>query len=150
MKVQLLALSIIAIIFVSCKKDNEPTRIDYLTKGEWKYLPIGYDSDKNGKADYNSIPHCLLDNEIEFYKNGTGVEDENLTSCPIQDPRFSNFEWVLSDDQKKLKLTGDTSVNILGEFNIQLLNNTHLSLQTEYFNSNTQQIEWLIYNFVRD
>lgn len=150
MKLSSTVLFIFILSITSCNKEVVPTLTDYLTDGEWKYIPMGYDSDKNGKAESSSIAQCLLDNEIEFYKDGTGIEDENVVSCPITDQRYSDMEWSFSGDQSKILIKGDTTLNIIGEFHVVLLNNTHMSLRTDYFDPNTQQSVWIIYNFVQD
>ena len=134
-------------VLVSCQKEKAPTKVDYLTDNEWKYLDIGFDSDKDQKIEATNFPHCLLDNEIEFYRDGTGIEDENTQSCPVFDPRYAQFDWVLSDDHNRITISGDTSLNFSGEFNILLLNNTHMILQKEEINPLNQQTEWLLYKF---
>lgn len=92
-------------LILSCKKNTEPSRVDYLTKGSWRIVSWEYRTGATGTWTdaFATLQACKKDDETVFLKNGTYQINEGASKCNSTDPSivFSST-WSLSPDIKKI------------------------------------------------
>jgi hypothetical protein len=117
MKNTLLICSALLLLSASCKKDNDDqkTRKDYLTSGNWfirgesvTVSSMGTDSTYDRFA---VLPSCGKDNFVTFKTDFTAAWDEGESKCDPGDPQVSAGTWMFIDNDSKLVLTQQSSLD---------------------------------------
>jgi hypothetical protein len=139
MRNKLFILSIIAIAFFSCKKDESSppatiTKTTILAEQSWKFNNAGLDPDKNGSIDADvsdQIPACLKDNTVSFSSNGNGIVDEGTTKCNTTDPQTVPFTWSFTSNETLININGNAIAGKGGQYKVVALSSTQLSLSKD-------------------
>ena len=96
------------IIFISCNKENETIRRNtaLLIEKSWKFEIYGLDENNNGiiEASENSILACEADDSFQFYANGTGFFDSGASTCGVNEPPITNFQWSFANNGTELAI----------------------------------------------
>ena len=111
---QLCLVSLVALILLSCKKDNDkepPCGMNVNSiSGKYKFIAYTYKaSPSSNEVDYFSTlftDACERDNEITFHNNGNWILNDAGTQCapPISD----NGTWSVSGNS--MNVDGDPSL----------------------------------------
>ena len=139
MRNKLLILSIIAIAFFSCKKDDaDPpattTKTTILAEQSWKFNNAGLDPNKDGTIDTDVsgfVNACLKDNTVSFATNGSGTSDEGATKCNSADPQSIPFTWNFASNETLININGNAVAGKGGQYKIISLTNTAFSLSKD-------------------
>lgn len=101
---------------VGCKKDKdeEKSKTELLTSGQWKIsamtLTPGSDWDMDGDIDtdlYSLLDACDKDDYLVFSTNGSVEYNEGATKCDQDDPQSESDSWSFTDNETKINLDGD-------------------------------------------
>jgi hypothetical protein len=139
MRNKLFILSIIAIAFFSCKKDESSsptttTKTTILAEQSWKFNNAGLDPDKDGtiNQDVSSfVSSCLKDNTVSFAANGSGTSDEGPTKCNSADPQSIPFTWSFASNETLININGNAVAGKGGQYKVISLTNTNFSLSKD-------------------
>jgi hypothetical protein len=130
-KAILVAIVLIGVGIVACKKDNNGPKtnpkIDLITSATWKIDTIGFDMDKNGSID-TEVPGgfnaCETDNTLKFSSDSTGVYDEGATKCDPADPQSIPFTWTYNDTSSVINIQGALPGELKGDIKVLTLTET--------------------------
>jgi hypothetical protein len=129
MKSLLIVTIILAILTVSCKKeDSNPSKKDLLTSGTWKLTAVMNDDDANGIYEFDvfaSLPDCFKDNIHTFQNNGKFQVNEGQTKCDPIDPQTVIANWQLTQNETHLTINAD-------EYKLEELSESTLKWKEEY------------------
>ena len=139
MRNKLFILSIIAIAFFSCKKDESSppatiTKTTILAEQSWKFNNAGLDPNKDGTIDQDVssfVSSCLKDNTVSFATNGSGTSDEGLTKCNSADPQSIPFTWSFASNETLININGNAVAGKGGQYKVISLTNTGFSLSKD-------------------
>jgi hypothetical protein len=115
-------LALVAILYTSCSKDDDPqppaakTKTELITKASWKF-------DKIDPAAAESYITCFKDNTITFTADGKGTCPDTGVQC---NPPTGNFNWNFTNSESKLHLDATLIPSGSGDFTIVILNETNL------------------------
>jgi hypothetical protein len=130
-------------ILLSCKKENDigsgrRTATELLTQKPWRLSSHGFDDNRNNKIDpgEEGIEDCQRDNITHFYRDGTGLFDENRVSCGTGIDEEA-FTWVFTHTETGIDFLYD-SVKILR------LTDRELILCKELDFSNNNPVKFII------
>jgi hypothetical protein len=105
-------------ILLGCKKENgigsgNRNATELLTLKSWTLSSHGFDDNRNNKIDpgEESIEDCQKDNITHFYRDGTGLFDDNTISCGTGIDKEA-FTWVFTHAETRIDFLYD-SVKIL-------------------------------------
>lgn len=106
---------LIILFFAACsKKDSNnkpPTKIDFLTTGNWKLTAVMADEDGDGTYETNSFAEfesCYTDNTLTFKTNGKLQLDEGTSKCAASDPQSMETDWQLTNNETTLVIHLDS------------------------------------------
>jgi hypothetical protein len=140
MRNKLFILSIVAIIFFGCKKDESSspgtttTKTTIIAEQSWKFNNAGLDPNKDGTIDQDVssyVSSCLKDNTVNFATNGSGTSDEGLTKCNSADPQTIPFTWSFASNETLININGNAVAGKGGQYKIISLTNTAFSLSKD-------------------
>ena len=135
MRNKLIILSIIAIAFSSCKKDeSDPSKTTILAEQSWKFNNAGLDPNKDGTIDTDvssQVAACLKDNTVSFSSNGSGSVDEGATKCNTSDPQTLPLTWSFASNETLININGNAIAGKGGQYKVVVLTNTQLSLSKD-------------------
>jgi hypothetical protein len=140
MRNKLFILSIIAIVFFSCKKDDSSstgtatTNTTILAEQSWKFNNAGLDPNKDGTIDVevsDQIPACLKDNTVSFSSSGNGTVDEGTAKCNNADPQTVPFTWGFASNETLININGNAIAGKGGQYKVVALSSTQLSLSKD-------------------
>jgi len=130
-------------ILLSCKKENNirsegRTATELLTLKPWILGSHGFDDNGNDKIDDSeeSIEDCQKDNITSFYRDGTGLFDDNSISCGTGIDKEA-FTWAFTHAETGIDFRYDT-VKILR------LTDRELVLCKEFAFSNNDPLKFII------
>lgn len=98
---------------LGCKKDknNSPTA-EKLKAGLWQIsastITLNYNGKDTSMDYYSGWRACEQDDLTKFDDDGKGTTNENTDKCP-EDEQVGHFNWELTDNNTKLKITLDGS-----------------------------------------
>jgi hypothetical protein len=122
----LLSFLSLTLAFSACKKDENQTKTDLLSKSAWKMtaytvnpaFPIldingqitGYSNDVFAQMD-----NCSKDDTYKFNSDNTMKLDEGASKCNSADPQFTAGTWSFNTDETVLTITtdGDPTLNTI-------------------------------------
>lgn len=139
----ILIISLLFILIVSCKKDENPTKTELLTGSPWILTSSVYNPPIQGTSGYFSdvydlIYPCKTDDLWELNEGGTFAYNEGKTDCESLAPGSWNPDvwemgfWALSQDENKLFVYSLLTYFSYIEYDI--LNLTSSELQIRYDN----------------
>ena len=96
----LIFYSTLSFFFVSCKKDNEPSKTQLLTESRWIYQ----DAKRNGVSIFTTIQACSRDNLFYYKTNGELTIDDGPTKCNSADPQTANFAWFFFSNEDSISI----------------------------------------------
>ena len=135
MKYSFFSFCCLCVAMIACKKDDDPTKSEIITQKPWYYEEAGLDQDKNGTIDIpppaGFLMPCVTDNFITLAADGTGVVDEGPTRCAPQTPQTAPISWQLTNNETTLVLGGGSIIGISGQFRLNALTDTRLSLSKD-------------------
>jgi hypothetical protein len=140
MRNKLFILTIIAIAFLGCKKNDSSassggtTKTTLITQQSWKFDNAGLDPNKDGTIDADvssQVPACLKDNTVSFSSNGAGTVDEGVSKCDIADPQTLPFTWNFTSNETQVNINGNAIAGKGGQYKLITLTNTQLSLSKD-------------------
>jgi hypothetical protein len=115
-------LALVAILYTSCSKDDDPpaakTKTELITKAAWKY-------EKIDPAAAQSQIECFIDNITTFTADGKGTCPDTGDQC---NPPTGNFNWNFTDSESKLHLDATLIPSGSGDFTIVKLDEINLVL----------------------
>ena len=107
------ALPVLLAVTLSCKKDTEEKSVtQLLTQKTWTLASYGYDHNANGIIDAaeESIRDCDKDNSYTFNTDGTGVIEDNTSTCGNGISEMP-FTWQFTNNETTIDfLTGIVSI----------------------------------------
>ncbi len=122
-----------AAIFSSCKKDDDKSRTELLTSGNWR-LVLAQERLNGGAWDNvtaDNFEACELDNRIKFSTPDVVTIDEGATKCNSGDPQTQTGTWNFVNNELDLNLDGEL-------YDIDELNGNTLAISyTETFGGST-------------
>ncbi|MEZ4960193.1 MAG: hypothetical protein R2830_10300 [Saprospiraceae bacterium] len=84
----------------SCKKENEPTAVDFLTSGIWHIVEHQVDYNNDGDLideDDNALTDCEIDNLYIFNSGGEFIIDYGANICGPTQQRDTGT-WLLLEN----------------------------------------------------
>jgi hypothetical protein len=140
MRNKLFILTIIAIVFFGCKKNDSSassggtTKTTLITQQSWVFNNAGLDPDKDGSINTDVsgfVTPCLKDNTVNFESNGSGTSDEGPTKCNVGDLQSIPFSWDFANNETEININGNAVAGKGGRYKIISLTNTNLSLSKD-------------------
>lgn len=116
----------------SCKKDDDESVKDLLTKGTWISTDYRSDDNNDGEltADESDFEDCEKDDTTTFSSNGSYSYTDGTDICDPDFPNEGAGNWVLASDDKTLTITED---GFGLAFEIVSISSTELVLRNETF-----------------
>ncbi|MBS1614606.1 MAG: hypothetical protein JST06_00645 [Bacteroidetes bacterium] len=137
----ILALCVLPLLFVACKKSDSTTSIEEdLRSGVWtrssgKVSSLDPVTRKEVIWDYWSAqPDCIRDNSLQFNADYTGIIDHGKKFCTSAETS-TQFHWEVSSDQQHISLYG-----VQDYFPVQDVNATILTRDLGYLTIRYQVI----------
>jgi hypothetical protein len=118
---------------IGCKKETVTAAVvedakTLLTSGKWKLT--GQSS--SGQDSFGTLDACTKDNLETYTTDGKFVIDEGSTKCDSDDPQTQTLSYILSADNKTLKLKDGDDV-----LDFKILELSKTTLKTESLDLNT-------------
>ena len=127
----IIAIVVVLIIAIGCKKDKDSSRMGIITSGTWKLIALstepGYDVDGDGHIDTDLFAFydlCEKDDYFTFKSNGTYEINEGPTKCDPSDPQVYTSDWQFANNETEIIIDGDRGV-------IEELTNSTLRIRAE-------------------
>lgn len=135
------------LLFTQCKKNKQDTPKDaafsktFLVGKKWRLTaqtinPGMDDGEGHIVTDiYATFPDCMKDDFIEYFADGTGVQDEGVTKCSAESQQRQPFRWNLKDDGT---IEGQGDDDFAGTYRAEKINNNSFKITcTGYFRDET-------------
>ncbi|MBO9660954.1 MAG: hypothetical protein J7527_19180 [Chitinophagaceae bacterium] len=111
MKTRIIVLPLLLLWLIltvqSCKKDNEPSRMDLLTARPWRMVS-GVVTDASGTESdvYSGLRACERDNEFVFKSDLVHEHTEGATKCNPSDPQVVYFaSWKFLNNESVIEIS---------------------------------------------
>ncbi|MES2479479.1 MAG: DUF5004 domain-containing protein [Bacteroidota bacterium] len=107
MKKFIVAILLLNVLFVSCKKkEKEPTKEELLTNGKWKLTSA---SAAGGLYDLmTAFKDCQKDNTFTFNSDKSITVDEGASKCSdTAKQSTTDGKWALTSNNTKMTISGD-------------------------------------------
>lgn len=113
---RLAAICLCTALFAACKKDDDPSRREILTSGNWRMTAFTLSvAGMQQSTGYDTQDPCIKDNLTLFKTDGTVISDEGATKC---DPTAAQTSpvgtWELLENDTKFRLTASTAALPIG------------------------------------
>jgi len=140
MKNRISALLLLSVLALSCDRNDDDSsstnNTTLITRSSWQYESGGIDQDRNGTIDITlestgQVQPCVLDNTGTFQTGGAGIADEGATKCSPTLPQTTPFTWSFASSETVLTVSGGGLFGQGGNFKIQSLTATRLSLSKD-------------------